>query len=314
MVMAGMDGTTPDASLLRRVRAGDVGGIILYADNVSPDLPQTIGALQHAARVGGNAPLLISVDQEGGAIRRFAGGPPTVAPPDLADARSANAQGQATGSYLRQQGVNVDLAPVSDVPSQDSFLIAQGRGFRGSPTEIADLADAFAQGVQSAGVAACAKHFPGVGALTTDTDFALQQVSSASGGLQAALVPFQTEIRDGIDMVMVASAVYPGYDGSAPAGFSRVVIAGLLRHKLGYKGVVITDALDSPDALPGGIGDRAVYAARAGADIVLYKPSEDGPAAYGPLLDAARTGALTRERLSASYERILALKRKVATS
>lgn len=176
---------------------------------------------------------------------------------------------------------------------------------------VANEADAFANGLQAAGVAACAKHFPGVGALTEDTDFALREVDSSQWELDAALVPFETEIRDGVDMIMVASAIYPRYDSSAPAGFSQKVIKGLLRRRLGFTGVVISDALDSPAALPGDIGQRAVSAAQAGADLVLFKPAEDGSITYDALLSATHAGTLDVHAVGRSYRRILLLKRRV---
>ena len=315
MVMAGMGGPTPSPGLLSAVRKGHIGGVILYAANISPALPGALALLQRTAAAGHNPPLLISVDQEGGPIRRFAGGPPTVGPREMTSARQAFDQGALTGRFLRHRGVNVDLAPVSDVTlSSSGFEIGQDRGFAGGPQRVASLASAFTRGLQQARVAATAKHFPGIGALTVDSDFQLARVRASPSRLRVTeLVPFARETRDGVRLVMVANAIYPLLDPSGtPAGFSSRIIRGLLKGQLGFGGVVITDALDSPPQLGGTFGSRAVRAARAGADIVLFAPAGAGPRAYGSLLSAARSSALSRSRLQDAYRRILALKRSLS--
>ena len=130
--------------------------------------------MQQAARAGGNPPLLIATDQEGGQVKRFSSGPPYLSPPQMASDGTVNGayrEGQLTGSYLKARGVNWDLAPVADVPtSSNAFIWQQGRAFSFRPATVAAYADAFARGIQSAGIAATAKHFPGVGSASVDTD------------------------------------------------------------------------------------------------------------------------------------------------
>ena len=314
MLMAGMAGTEPDADLLQRIREGEIGGVILYSANIESvaQTQQMIQNLQNAAYSGGNPPLLISVDQEGGSVRRFADAPP-ISPRDVNTPSEALSQGVATGRFLHDVGVNLNFAPVADVSaSSSSFEVAQGRGFNGSPDQVAALATAFAQGLQSQGVAATAKHFPGVGSLTKDTDYGLGNVNLTRSELYATLVPFERLIDSGVDMVMVASALYPALDRAEPAGFSSPIINGLLRQKLGFQGVVITDALDSPSDLPGGTpGGRAILAATAGADIILYAPESDGPAGYDAVLGAAQQGEIPTADIARAYQRILALKRRL---
>jgi beta-N-acetylhexosaminidase len=115
-IMTGFAGTSPDAALLARIRAGQVGGLILFGANItSPDAARAlIAQLQRAAAAGGNPPLLIAVDQEGGLVRRFPDGPPDLAPAQMATAAVSRSEGLATARYLRPLGVNVDLAPVVD--------------------------------------------------------------------------------------------------------------------------------------------------------------------------------------------------------
>jgi beta-N-acetylhexosaminidase len=314
MVMAGMDGTWPDEELLERVRAGRIGGIILFEGNISPQLPAAIRRLQRAALLGGDPPLLLAVDQEGGPIKRLVDGPPTISPREISSGAVGFEQGRATGAYLAARGINTNLAPVADVSiSSASFIAAEGRGFPGSPSEVADRAGAFAEGLRSAGVAATAKHFPGVGALPVDTDYGLQVVDASARQIDDALVPFQRLVRDRVDLVMVATAEYPALDASgSPAAFSSRIIRGVLRDQLGFRGVVITDALDSPSDVGGTVVSRAVRAAAAGADIALYAPAFDGELAFRGLLAAARAGELPRDHLEGSYQRILALKHRLA--
>lgn len=310
LVMTGMTGTQPDADLLRRVREGQVGGIVLYARNVSAGLPGALETLQQAALAGGNPPLLISVDQEGGPVRRLPG--PPASPRAFANAQDAMRQGQATGALLKAFHVNLDLAPIADVSrSPAGFEVAQGRGFAGDPEQVAALADAFVQGVQDDGVAATVKHFPGIGSLTRDTDAHLGQVGLSRAELSRDLLPFRQAVDDGVDVVLVANAVYSALDPTAPATFSAAIIQRLLRGQLGFRGVVMTDALDKPPDLGGDAGSRAVTAVRSGADMVIYAPPADGPAAFTALLAAARAGSLPASRLREAHDHVVALKRRV---
>ena len=313
-IMVGFDGTTAPSWLLARVRAGEVGSVILFAQNIasSAQVSALTGALQRAARQGGNPPLLISTDQEGGQVKRFPDGPPYLAPPQMASdgtVKGAYREGQLTGNYLRARGVNWDLAPVSDVPtSSGAFIWRQGRAFSFSPSTVAAYADAFSRGVQSAGVAATAKHFPGVGSATVDTDNKLDVLRPTRAELAGALRPYQRMIPRGLDSVMASTAAFPAYDPSdAPAALSSRMIGALLRHRLGFTGVVITDALGTPTGHDEVTAGR--LAARAGADVLLFTDSANGELAA---LEAdLRSGRLGRAASDASYERIVALKRRL---
>jgi beta-N-acetylhexosaminidase len=307
MVMSGMAGTRPDASTLRSVREGEVGGILLFSENVGPALPSEMRRLQQTAADGHDPPLLIATDQEGGTVRRLPG--PPKSPRLMASEADARSQGEATAALLLNNHVTVNLAPVADVTSEHAFEAAQGRGFAGDPSRVALLADAFAQGLQAKGVAATAKHFPGLGSLSVDTDRALGRVDSSEAELEQQILPFKQLVHDGVDLVMLANAVYTGWDGANPAVFSPKVVQ-VLRQQLGFRGVVITDDLNAP-SLSGEVGNRAVQSVSAGADIVLYGSPEGGRAAYRALLAAAESGELSRSRLLESHERLIALKSKL---
>jgi beta-N-acetylhexosaminidase len=314
-IMVGFPGTEPTRSLLRRVTDGQVGAVILFSYNIAGDsqVRRLTRRLQRAARAGGNPPLLIAVDQEGGQIKRFAQGPPFLSPPQIARRGSvtvASKQGRLTGGYLRARGVNMDLAPVVDVPTYSgAFIWQEGRAFSFSAQAVTRYATPFAMGIQSQGVAATAKHFPGVGSAGTDTDNQLDELTPTRAQRRAALRPYRTLIAHGVDAIMLSTAGFPAFDPSgAPAAVSRPMIQDLLRHRLGFRGVTITDALESPtgyDKLTAG-----VVAARAGADMLLYTGAGTGE--LSRLESAFRHDRLGRARAVASYRRIVDLKQRLA--
>lgn len=311
-----MEGTTPSPELLARIRRGEVGGVILFSDNIASPagLAKTIGVLQRAARAGGGLPLLTAVDQEGGSVKRLPQAPPTLSPAAvgaIASQSEARRQGQQTGSYLRGLGINVNLAPVLDVPdSADSFL--EDRAYGRDAKLVARVGAAFASGMQHHRVAATAKHFPGLGSARANTDSFAVSVSATRAQLELQLVPFAAAIDRGIKLVMVSNASYPALDSSrVPALLSRRIVTSLLRDRLGFEGVVITDSMQAPG--PSGNRSSPVLALRAGVDLLLHTGFEGSSAdLYRRLLGSARAGALGREDLERSYERIAALKRWLA--
>ncbi len=314
-IMVGLPGTTASSGLLDRIRRGHVGSVILFSQNItSPaQLIALTSSLQRAARRGGNPRLLIAVDQEGGQVKRLPGGPPDLSPPQIAASGSiavAKREGSDTGRYLGRLGINMDLAPVLDVPTfSGAFIWQQGRAFSFSASAVAKYATPFALGLQKQGVAATGKHFPGLGTAAVDTDNKLDELRPTLKQRRAALVPYRTLIGHGLDAVMVSTAGFPAYDrtGSA-AAFSRPIIQGVLRRKLKFRGVAITDALGVPTGQSKRTG--GLLAAEAGADILLYTDSASGE--LKALEQALRHGKLSRSEADASYQRIVALKKRVA--
>ena len=314
-IMVGFPGTSASAGLLSAIRAGHVGSVILFSANIASraQLKSLTSALQRAARAGHNPPLLIAVDQEGGQVKRLPSGPPSLSPPQIARTGSvsvAAAQGRATGRYLKALGINMNLAPVVDVPTfPGAFIWRQGRAFSFSAAAVAKYATAFALGLQDGRVAATAKHVPGLGSAAVDTDNKLDELHPTRTQRQQALRPYRTLIRRGLDAVMVSTAGFPAYDRTgAPAALSVPIIQGLLRGSLHFGGVTITDALGTPtghDEVSAG-----VLAAHAGADILLY--TDSAPGELAALERAMAQGEISRAAATASYGRILALKRSVA--
>jgi beta-N-acetylhexosaminidase len=314
-IVTGMDGRAPSRELLARVRAGQVGGVILFARNIgtAAELSRLVGALQGAAVAGGNPRLLIAVDQEGGAVKRLPAGPPDLSPAAMGRDRSAaeaQSQGRATGAYLKQRGIDVDLAPVLDTPQSSSSFLGS-RAFSRDALVNAALGTAFVKGLQLGGVAATAKHFPSLGTARESTDTNHVLLETSASGLERQLVPFTRAIDAGVKLVMISNAGYTAYDPSGvPAVFSRPIVSGLLRHRLGFGGVTISDAMEAPG--PSGRRGAAVSALTAGVDVLLYTSERSSAAGYAELAAAARNGKLSARELKSSAARIAALKRWLA--
>lgn len=314
-LVVAMEGTTPSRTLLARVRAGQVGGVILFGGNVRslPQVRALTGALHDAARAGGQPPLLVLADQEGGRTRRFRSLPPALSAAELGRLPLARVRraGEQAGRALRRLGVDVDLAPVADVPRVPGAFIAEQRRAYGSDLARAgSRALAFATGLENAGVAAAAKHFPGLGRSATNTDLAAVGITASRAELLLELAPFRRLVEGEVPLVMVSNAVYTAL-GRAPAAWSTAV-QRLLRDDLGFAGATITDALEPAARARGrSLEAGAVLAARAGVDLLLVAGSEASSArAYVRLLAAARAGTLSRSSLEGSYGRIVELKRR----
>lgn len=311
-----MDGLTPTDELLGRIRRGEVGGVILFGSNISTQkaLLSLTATLHDAAVRGGRPRLLIAVDQEGGAIKRIPWAPPTISPPDIGRtgrASVAREQGSMTGVALHGLGIDVDFAPVADVPtSTASFMYREGRTFSFDAGTTATLADAFASGLEGKAVLPTMKHFPGLGSATHDTDTTVVTIDASKRALASGLLPYRTAIGRDIPLIMLSNATYVAYDASDAAGWSHAISVDLLRDELGFTGVTITDSLDGTAHARGlSSGSLAIRAARAGTDMILVTGSEASTrAAYDALVAEATEGAIPRAELRASYDRIIALK------
>jgi len=310
-IMTGFAGTQPSAGLLARIRSGEVGGVILFGGNLASDAAAhlLVARLQAAAAAGGNPPLLVATDQEGGSVRRLPDGPPKDSPAQMTSAAQARAEGAATGSFLRPLGINVDLAPVLDTPPPRGNFLGT-RAFGTDPKRNALLGTAFVLGLQQRRVAATAKHFPGLGTASANTDSNHVWITTPTAVLDARLAPFTAAVKAGVDLVMVSNAGYRAYDPSGlPAVLSRRIVTGLLRGKLGFDGVVISDSLSAPG--PSSRPHANVTAIAAGVDVLLYTSEAGGKAAFDELLAAARSGELLPATLRAANERIAALKERL---
>lgn len=315
MLIVRMEATATD-SLRARVGNGTIGGVVLFPPpGTRPTaLGAQIAALRQAAADRGAPAPLVAIDQEGGEVKRLASLPPDLAPGEIAARGEAAAreQGLATGKALRLLGIDVDLAPVLDVPAVEGASIAS-RSLGEDPARAGALGLAFGAALQQQGVAATAKHFPGLGLATQNTDLLPTSIDAGRAELDRGLAPFRTAIGGGFDLVMVSNATYPTLDSEHPASQSSRVIAGLLRRDLGYDGVAITDDLGAGAITAAGIdeGEAAVGAADAGADLLLFALSQ-GEQAGDALVTAIRSGELSRGALLASCARTTALRLRLA--
>lgn len=311
-----MDGTTPSTSLLGRIRRGEIGGVILFGANITTRsaLIALTRQLHQAAISGGQPRLLIAVDQEGGAVKRIPWAPPTLSPPTMGRLDSstiARSQGAQTGLALNALGIDIDLAPIADVPATTrSFLYRQGRTWSFSASRTSTLANAFASGLRSAGVIPSMKHFPGLGFATLNTDLHMVSIRASRTALAPGLLPYRSAIAAGIPLIMLSNATYSAYDPYAAAGWSPAINATLLRTTLGFRGATITDGLDGTAASRGLTTAHVAYrAAKAGTDLLLITGSEaTSRGVYATLLADAQAGRIPLGLLRASWTRILTLK------
>jgi len=311
-----MDGTTPSGALLGRIRRGEVGGVILFGFNITgkAQLASVTARLQGAAASAGRPRLLVMVDQEGGNIRTVSWAPPSKSARQMgADGRTSTARtlGEATGAALHGLGINVDLAPVADVPSStSSFMYLAARTFGFSETKVSRLANAFAAGLRAKGTIATMKHFPGIGRSTRNTDRFVVTIKASRTSLEKDIYSYRAAIAGGVRLIMLSNATYTAYDPVNAAGWSPAVATTLLRTRLGFTGVSITDSL-SGTAVARGVPARvlAAKAARAGTDMVMLTGHESATdAAFDSLVAKAKDGRLPLSLLRVSYARIIAFK------
>jgi beta-N-acetylhexosaminidase len=315
-LIVSMQGTTPSASLVRRAHHGTIGGVLVHGTNFSSAarLRAITSRLQRAAAAGGQLPLFIAVDQEGGPVKTVSWIPPTISPRRMGELDStvvAHRHGRRTGAALLDLGINFDLAPVADVPaSMASFMYLQGRTWSFGATKTSRLSNAFAKGLSGGGALAAMKHFPGLGLARLTTDTHVVRTSATRAQLAPGLTPYRAAVANHLPVVMLSNAVYEAYDGGNAAGWSRAIGARLLRQQLGFRGVTITDSLDGAANARGiATNPLAIRAAKAGTDLLLLTGSEAASrSVYRSLLAAATDGTIRQARLVASYERIATLK------
>jgi beta-N-acetylhexosaminidase len=305
----GFDGTTPSPEVLELVRRG-VYGVILFDRNVesAEQVAELSGALKRAA----GRPLLVSIDHEGGRVARlraqhgFTELPPMRALGCAADPELARRVGHLVGRELRAVGIDQDYAPVVDVDTNPENPVIGDRSFSRDPEEVARLGTAFAQGLQSAGVAGCAKHFPGHGDTSQDSHKDLPRLPHSLARLQAVeLLPFRALARAGIASIMTAHVVFEALDPDHPATLSRSVMA-LLREHCGYAGCVISDDLQMKavsDHFP--LEEVVPAAIDAGVDALLVcRDAAVQSRAVDLLRAAVEIGRLSREQLHEARARI----------
>src|SRR5918998_4602349 len=300
LIVSSFPDPAPPDYIRRRLRNRETAGVILFGFNAGSEAEwrRLTRALQRHAR--GDA--LVMVDQEGGEIRTVSWAGPAAGQPSQGDAVAVRAGARETGRELSRAGVNVNLAPVADVPG-GSAPVMGFRAFAGDPSGIAVRTRASIEGMRSAGVAATAKHFPGLGRAQVNTDDGSALVT---GPVTADLVPFRAAVEAGAPLVMLSHALYPELDANRIASQSRSIVTGLLRERLGYEGVIVTDSMEAQAVLDrSGVARAAERSLRAGADLILTTGSASWNLIHPWLLREAQASPDFRERVRESAARVL---------
>jgi beta-N-acetylhexosaminidase len=312
----GFPGPEAPPPVIEHLRRCHVGGIILFERNIRS--PEQVRDLLRALRDGVGRRLLVIIDHEGGRVVRFRSGltrfPSAQDAARRGDPQAIEQQGAVEADELRRLGIRVNLAPCVDVLAEGSDPVIGDRSYGCDADLVSRLAVARIRGLQSHGVAACAKHFPGLGAVPRDPHKVRPTVGlDAETMRRVHLAPFRAAIEAGVAMVMSSHVCYPALAETPelPATFSRRLMHDVLRQELGFAGVAVTD-----DLLMGGIrahgsvGEAAVRAVEAGHDLLLI--CDDLPAqeeAFSCLRRAYQEGRLAEEALRASVGRLEALRR-----
>jgi beta-N-acetylhexosaminidase len=249
LIIFGFEGKTAPRELVERIAAGRCAGVILFARNLgTPDEILSLVRELHAATPAGAPPIIVSLDQEGGRVQRvkapFTVWPPMARVAAVGDLAYTEAVGRAMALEIAALGFNVDYAPVLDVHTNPENPIIGDRAFGSDAATAAAQAIAFWRGLESAGVRGCGKHYPGHGDTATDSHLELPRVDADEKRLYAVEVaPFAAAARAGMPMMMTAHVVYRAVD-SEPATMSRIWLDDILRRKLGFAGVCVSDDLD----------------------------------------------------------------------
>ncbi|MFA7382014.1 MAG: beta-N-acetylhexosaminidase [Desulfurivibrionaceae bacterium] len=320
LFMVGLPGTELDDSTRYLIETCGINNFILFKRNAENPAQIRVlcrGLVEACGGAGLEAPL-ISIDQEGGTVARLKRPHFTEFPDARALAESGRAEELLTGyartcaHELLAVGVNMNMAPVLDVSPAGLGLFMEQRSLGGEPEQVARLGTLVIKTMQENGLAACAKHFPGLGGATLDPHKVLPVVDRSLAELRTCdLVPFAAAIRAEVAGVMTSHTVYPQLDPALPATLSPCILGGLLRNELGFEGMIVTDDLEmGAIENEGTVADAALVAFKAGADLLLICHEHAKIVAAYEVLSRAVGGEITEERVRRSLARIGAVRRR----
>ncbi|MHB9112782.1 MAG: glycoside hydrolase family 3 protein [Thermoleophilia bacterium] len=322
MMMVGYEGLEPGPEITSAIQEKHIGAVILFGRNIDSHEQVTAAnaAMQTlAAQAKQPAKLMIAIDQEGGATRRFTDIGPYYSEPMIGEmggeAAGAAAQQQASSAArdLKKLGFNTNLAPVADV-SDGWGSIMDGRSYGTDSAVVTELGGMAVRGYNNATTVSCPKHFPGHGSADGDSEETLPTVDLSLEAIeQSELPPFKKVIEEGAPMIMVAHLAVPALDATGtPSSLSKTIVSDLLRKNLGFTGVIISDDLEM-GAITGSmsVGDAAVAAVGAGNDMIIVgHTTANQLQAYDALLAAVKSGKIKEDDINKSVTRIIDMKKK----
>jgi beta-N-acetylhexosaminidase len=316
LFMIGFMGTAVTPELAAFIKDYRPGGVILFSRNLE-SVEQIVELTNDLQQCSPKAPLLIAIDQEGGRVSRLPQGFTIFPPCELIgrcnSGELAYAAAATIAKELKAVGINMNMAPVLDVNSNPDNPVIGDRAFGSSPDAVGDMALVTASGLQDNHVVACGKHFPGHGDTNADSHKELPIVEASVERLETVeFPPFRRAAAAGIATMMTAHVLYKALDGSLPATLSPFIITHLLREKMGYDGVVLTDDLEMHAIVDHyGPGDAAVGALLAGCDMLLICKERDREiAAFEAVEKAVASGSIDTARLDRSVTRIQRIKQR----
>lgn len=314
MLIISYSGTTMSSGLKTMLNTYHPGGFILFANNISTyqNTSKLISDIQSTAEI----PMFISIDQEGGTVQRLTNltSPKATYIPSMTllgktkNSQLAHDVGVVMAQELRTLGINMDFAPVIDVMNDAKTSFMKNRSFGTDPKVVADMGVSLAKGFQENGVIPVYKHFPGHGGTSVDSHYDLPVLTKKKEALyKIDLVPFQKAIESNADVIMIGHLSIPNVDPKYPSSLSKTIVTDILKKELGYKGLVITDALNM-GALTKTYTERQIYelAINAGVDILLMPKNPANAIRY--IKESIQAGTISESQINESVRKILTLK------
>ena len=326
LFMVGTPATGVSSAVASAISSQHVGSVILTGRSTAgvTATRAVTSSLQARATTAATAsvPLAIATDQEGGLVQVLKGTGFSTMPTALVQGRSTSSslRSSATtwGGQLASAGVNVNLGPVADTVPSAAFapynapIGAFDREYGYTPSTVGAQAAAFASGMRAAGVMPTAKHFPGLGRVTANTDTTAGVKDSTTTRTDPYVAPFRTTIAGGAEFLMTSSAIYTKIDASRPAVFSPTVVGAMIRQDLGFEGVVISDDLGHAQAVGAWtLGQRAIDFIGAGGDMVLTVDAAQAPAMVSAVLSRMTSDPTFRARVNTAALRVLTVKQRM---
>lgn len=318
MLILGFEGYMVDKEVLSLIDDYNVGGFILFKRNIENN-SQLLGLLNDLKEANSqhSIPLFLSLDEEGGRVSRLTveleALPSNEIIGEKNDSDFSFEIGNIIGEKLRGFGFNMDFAPVFDINSNPNNPVIGDRSFGSNPEVVRRLGIATMKGIQNKDVISVIKHFPGHGDTSVDSHLGLPKVDKGLEGLENfELKPFKGAIEDGADAIMISHILFPQIDDENPASLSHSIITNILRDKMNFEGIVITDDLTMGAIIDNySIEEAVIKAVIAGSDIVLVCHDYDKEfAAIKALKDAVKDGVISEARIDESVYRILKLKKE----